>query len=263
MRMFIRTLVVVVLFSSNFAFAQKTASVDVVYKRTITDQRKDVGIIPATCNTTTTADWSLTVQVHVTANKLSYRDDGNNAQLDGRKLDGGGSYDYQMSSHTTGCKHDEDLTGSAHADLDTPNAHFGFDYTRKNDMGNVVIDPQWKEGSGKGTSKSKEGTADMSKVAVAQAAVLAGSMGPLALNTAQQWASYGPAAAQLKAPFAMLAQDEPVRIQQLPGGAWQLSYQLEHQFDVAKIDPPHGDGIKRTGTHTVHTEMTITITPAH
>jgi len=262
--MFIRTLALVVaILVPSAARADKLASIDVVYKRTITDQRKDVGIVPATCNTTTTSDWSLTVQVHVTANKLAYRDDGDDVQIDGRKLGGGGSYDYQIASHTTGCKHDEDQTGTAHGDLDTPNVHFGVDYQRKNDTGNVVIDPQWKEGSGKGTSKSKEGTADMSNVVIAQAALLAGSMGPLALNTAQQWASYGPAAAQLKQPFAMLAQDEPVRIQQLPGGAFQPSYQLDHEFDVAKIDPPHGNSIKRTGKHAVRTEMTVTITPAH
>ncbi|HTR52612.1 MAG TPA: hypothetical protein VMJ10_17980 [Kofleriaceae bacterium] len=261
--MFRRTVVVVALLVPSAALADKLASIDVIYKRTITEQRKDVGIVPATCNKTTTGDMSLSVQVHVSSKRVPLSDDGNEAQVDGRSLDGGGGYDFHASSHTTGCKDDEDSNATAHADLDTPQVHFGFDYTRKTDHGNIVVDPQWKAGGGKGTLKSKDASVDTTKAAVAMAATLAGSMGNLSLNTAAQWASYGPAAQQLQQAMAMMAQDEPVHVEQIPGGGFQIGYRSDHEFAVEKIDPPPGSSIKRSGKRSVHTEVTITITPAH
>jgi len=267
--MFSRTLVVVTLLLPTAAVAQKFVSIDVVYKRTMSEHRKDEGVVPATCNKTTTSDTSLTVQVHFSSKSFPMSDDGE-AQISspndslgskGKPLDGGGSYDFQAASHTTGCKDNDESTATAHADLDMSNVHFGLDYTRKTDLGTVVIDPQWKDGGGKGTMKSHDTTVDSSQAAVAQGALIAGSMGSLSLNTAAQWASFGPAAKQLQATMAMLAQDEPVHVAQI-GAGFQISYQSDHSFAVDKIDPPHTNSIKRSGKRDVHTEVTITISPA-
>ena len=247
----------------------RLVNVHVSFKRTITHTETDVEKQP--CGTKTTNSFQTEETVTLDSPAYPMTDDTNRIRLawkttrmpDGSKpLVGSGEISVHAEKHQVACHSTEDDVGGGAAKLDLDHTVLSLEFERKQATGTLDVKPAWRDTSGAGTFRSQvenqpPTTVDGSAFYTTNTEAMAGWTGMLSLSTPAQWAGMGPAAEMLRKDFQPLAMDEPVMIAP-SGSGFEIHYSVTRTLDPAKLNPPPPT-IDRSGTHTVHTELSITI----
>src|SRR3569623_288741 len=176
-----------------------------------------------------------------------------------KTLSGTSTLTFTDESHQITCTSKSDASGDASATAAAKAFHLALELDKKTGKGSLTISADFPSAKGTGTLTTTDATGtktqDWASAPAAAAWTLAGSMGPITLETKASVGFHPPVV------MTRLAQDLPFEVER-SGNELDIVYTNDHTTDLASEPPASTARDKHGGTLEVTTELHIHIAPA-